>query len=193
MQPAFCACAPGSWSWKFYDAHITAVHADGTYTVLFSDGDTSTHVPPRHIRLVFDTNDYKLHEIHQSQHDGFTHVNVQEEDGSWVPIDIYRSNESENGVILSFGKGKFEGLSGGYTLINGKLRDGDGEEIKYEIPMPDGDIPFADNEHKETTSLWGRAVTINERIDYLFTIDGKTAWYSGIVRRETRSRNWFKV
>ena len=213
-----CMCT-GSWSWKFYRARIAAVNNDGTYRVRFDDGDVGDNIPERYIRRVFDTNDYELHEIHKSVH-GFTHVDVQEDDGSWVPIDIYRSNNCENGVILSFGKGKFEGLTGGYTLIDGKLRDADGDEIKYKIPAPvknetnwnkscvkyeqeaqsngravSGYKPSATQSIKQTSRASPRknAVAINERIEYLFAINGQRSWFSGIVRNKTRFRDWFKV
>ena len=207
------------WSWRFYGARIAAVNDDGTYFVEYDDGDIDRNISGRHIRRVFDTDDYELHEIHNSAR-GFTHVNVQEGDGSWVPIDIYKSNDQENGVILSFGKGKFEGLTGGYTLIDGKLRDGDGDEIKYEIPEPvndgeDSNTPWVKDKQKEGNndsaakdyhssptrpikqtsgaSPQVNVVAINERIDYLFHTDGQRTWYSGTVRKGSPYRDWFKV
>ena len=196
----------GRWSWKFYGAEISAVHDDGTYSVQFDDGDSATNVPKAQIRRVFHMGDHELHEIHTSA-DGCARINVQEPDGSWVPIHIYRSGRQKDEVILSFGKGKFEGLNGGYTLIYGKLRDADGDEINYEVLAP-GDKgksevapliertpkdPHAQSIKTKRTLSRRRAVVNNERIDYLLKVAGQPKWSPGFVQRETQERDWFKV
>lgn len=57
-------------------------------------------------------------------------LETEEEDGTWRPCSLYHMRDSEI-VVLWFGKEEYEGLCGGYRIVNGKILDGDGDEIKY--------------------------------------------------------------
>lgn len=57
-------------------------------------------------------------------------LEVQEEDGSWRHCTLYYMSESEI-VVLWFGKDEYEGLQGDYRIVDGKLLDGDKDEVPY--------------------------------------------------------------
>jgi len=57
-------------------------------------------------------------------------LEVEEEDGSWRHCTLYYMSESEI-VVLWFGKDEYEGLQGDYRIVDGKLLDGDKDEVPY--------------------------------------------------------------
>ena len=64
-----------------------------------------------------------------TQYDFADSLEVQEEDGSWEKVTIFRHKVTK-GVCLFFGGSDYEGLPDLFTFIDGVLRDDDGEEIK---------------------------------------------------------------
>lgn len=54
-------------------------------------------------------------------------------------------------MVLWFGRGEFEGMGGGYSMVDGVIYDGDGEELPYPyyalclMPLPCYLLLFAPN------------------------------------------------
>ena len=62
-------------------------------------------------------------------------LQVEADDGRWAAVKIYRSKANPEDVVLYFGGGMYEGLSGGYRYFKGRnnrmlLTDGDGYLIE---------------------------------------------------------------
>jgi len=68
-------------------------------------------------------------------------LEIEEEDGTWREVTLYRRKNS-NEVVLWFGGEEYEGTNGGYTLENDKITDPDGDLIPHRNwtgPKPKGE------------------------------------------------------
>jgi len=85
-------------------------------------------------------------------------VEVQEEDGRWRKVTIYRQKRDPERVVIFFGGTEYEGLSEKYSFEEEEeegtkvLRDGDGDEIKHRT---------GDKGKKKSSSASSTATTIS--------------------------------
>ena len=64
-------------------------------------------------------------------------IEVQEEDGTWREAVLYPYKHGKE-IVLWFGEEEYEGLGGGYRVVDGVIYDGDGEEIPYRLRGEEG-------------------------------------------------------
>ena len=61
-------------------------------------------------------------------------IEIQEDDGSWVEVVIYRHKVDSNICCVYFGHGEYEGFpSDAYSFDNEVLRDNDGDDVVYRL------------------------------------------------------------